>query len=389
MNRKKICFSRLILFVLFPAFLWVSPGCAPKLELTILKPAEVNTEGISKVAVGRFEIADVRQLYKLERNGNWQTSSVTFTEEQLNALSDQIRARVVTLLSTTPYFDLVYTDEFNELATDAELQEMIAAGGYRTEEVDAVINGKVWLTIVKNDGVEPEVVNLEYIQGGSENSFNYKVDVLAFWPYKSVSGSLSLEIKMTRLEPTEVVAVTFDTRRYSEKIAGRPANLMEQLEKGTQKITDAVTSDVDRKGDRIIEQSGMVLPSFDQLVADLSESIAAQFVRRVSITQKTVRYEIAGGGNDTAQMLIEVGAYEKAIEVLNETLNNADEQNPDDIYNLGLCYEATGDYGLAEVTYNDAIERDPENLTYIKGIGRIQRLKRENLRLRQQLNNRS
>ena len=361
-------------------------GCAPKIRLKVVKPAEVSTIGIQKVAIGNFEVVSINRVFKVERNGQWQIKKIDFTQDQKKALSNQIRARVVNLLSTTPYFQLVYTDEFKQLENDEALQNLIAAGGYRTSEINAVINGRIWLDVTRINSSEIEKVDLEYVQGGRENSFNYTVQSLVYWPYKSISGSLALEMKMTRLNPSEIISVTFDTRQASYKLGGRPAGFKGQITSGIQAAGQVLAGgQQDRNTSTSIEESDLVLPNFDQIVADLSESIAAQFARRVSVTQVEVSYAIATGGNKSAKQLIEAGAYEKAIEVLSETLDRAGKKDPDDIYNLGLCYEAIGEFGVALITYNDAITLDPKNLTYAQGIGRIERLKREKRRVADQL----
>ena len=361
-------------------------GCASKINLQVVKPAEVDTRNIKKVAIGSFEIIEVNRAFKIERNGKWQIKKIVLTVKQKIALSNQIRARVVNLLSTTPYFNLEYTDEFQKMDNDASLQKAIAAGGYRTSRIDAVINGKIWLDVVNVDATELSKVELDYVRGGRQGSFNYNLETLVYWPYKSISGTLALEIKMTRLNPTEVIAVTFDTRKTSQKIGGKPGNAEDQIVVGAQQISSELANmQSSQKEGEDIEQSDLVLPNFEQITADMAESIAAQFVRRVAITQKTVSYTIASGGDDTARLLIEAGAYEKAIEQLNDIIDRAEEKNPDDIYNLGLCYESTGDFGIAMVTYQDAIKLDAENLIYAQGIGRIEKISRENLRLKTQL----
>ncbi len=362
-------------------------GCVQKVRIRVTKPAEVSTAGIRKVAIGSFEVVSVNQSFKIEQNGQWQTKSIKMDPAQKKALSNQIRARVVNLLSTSPYFQLVYTDEFQRLENDAALQKLIAAGGYRTSDIDAVINGRIWLDVNRISSSELDKVDLEFVQGGRQDSFNYTVQTLVFWPYKSISGTLGLEMKMTRLNPNEVIAVTFDTRKASSKLGGKPAGFEDQIVSGIRSASKVVAK-ARREGKESseFEESDLVLPNFDQMVADLSESIAARFARRISITQADVSYTIATGGNSSAKLLIEAGAYEKAIEVLNDTLDRAGKKNPDDIYNLGLCYEATGDFGIALVTYNEAIAIAPENLTYAQGIGRIERLKREKRRVAEQIN---
>lgn len=360
-------------------------GCAPKIKLQILQPAEVDTSGIVKVAVGSFELVKINRIFKIERNGRWQTKNIELSSAQKKAISKQIRARVVNLLATTPYFQLVYTDEFQALENDAALQKAIAAGGFQVTEVNAVINGKIWLDVVNIDGVELDKVELEYVQGGREGSFNYTVQSLVFWPYKSVRGTLALELKLTRLNPTEVIAVTFDTRQYSHKLGGKPADLQEQIRAGAQMLSTTIVNNQAEQQENVIEESDLVLPNFEQIVADMAESIAAQFIRRVSITQKSVSYPIATGGNASARMLIEAGAYNKAIDTLTGVLDSSVVKNPDDLYNLGLSYEASGDFGLAAVSYNDAIQADPVNLIYAQGLGRIEQMRRGNRRLREQL----
>ncbi len=375
---------RFALFIILMS-IFVS-GCAPKIRLKVVRPAEVSTSGIKKVAIGSFEVVSINRVFKVERNGQWQIKKIGWTQDQKKALSNQIRARVVNLLSTAPYFQLVYTDEFKQLENDEALQNLIAAGGYKTSEINAVINGRIWLDVTRINSSEIEKVDLEYVQGGRENSFNYTVQSLVYWPFKSISGSLALEMKMTRLNPNEIISVTFDTRQASYKLGGKPAGYGQQITSGIQTAGLALASgQQDRKDLSATEESDLVLPNFDQIVADLSESIAAQFARRISVTQVEASYAIATGGNKSATLLIEAGAYEKAIEILSETLDRADKKDPDDIYNLGLCYEAIGEYGVALVTYNDAIALDPKNLTYAQGIGRIERLKREKRRVADQL----
>ncbi len=368
----------------------LTSGCAKQVQLSVVKPAEVNTRGIKKVAVGSFEIAEMAIVYKTERNGKWSSEPLKLTDQQKASLSNQIRAGVVGKLSMVPYFNLAFEDKFEQLENDTALQQAIAAGGYRTAEADAVINGKIWLEVTYFDGVELEKADLQYKQGGRKGDFNYTIEVVAFWPYKSVSGTLGLEMKLTRLNPTEVIAVTFDTRSYRHKIGGVPSDIPDVVSDTTKFITSSVVDEKKATKDRKnIEESELVLPGMKQLVADLTDSIAAQFIQRVSISQEKVTYAIADGSDSTIKMLIEAGAYQKAIRLLTRSLNRSDSKNPDDHYNLGLCFEAVGEYGLAGVSYEDAIKANPNNLLYAKGAGRIDRIKRENRRLRQQISEKS
>ena len=374
--------NKLFLMLLISAF--IISGCA-KATLTVRSPAEINTRKIKNVAVGGFEIGQMMLKFKTERNGVWQTHPVLLSEEQQKSISRSVRARVINLLTATPYFKVIFSDEFEKLANDAALQQLVSVRGYKTKNVDAVINGKLWLEIERTDGVDLSKEGLEYFRPPrSRNSIglNLTVDQVVWWPYKSTRGTLGLEIKMTRLLPTEVVATTFETRTYSQRIGGRNGESFQQI---ADSFTSVLSTSKSSKTDSI-ESSTDVLPSFEQIIADMALSIASGFVRRVAVTEKVVSYPIAEGSFPNAKILIEAGAYDVAIDQLQQA--TAENSDPNDLYNLGLCFEAIGDYGLAHTTYREAWQTDPENLLFAQGLGRIERLRRENPQLQRQLESR-
>ena len=375
-------FNHTLYILLIGAFLLTS--CA-KATLTVRSPAEINTRDIRNIAVGKFEIGQISLKYKTERNGIWQTHPVLLNEAQQKSISRSVRARVINLLTATPYFKVVFSDEFEKLENDTALQQLVSVRGYKTQNVDAVISGKLWLEIERTDGVDLSKEGLEYFRPPRSRrslGLNLTVDQVVWWPYKSTRGTLGLEIKMTRLLPTEVVATTFETRTYSQKIGGRTVESFQQI---AASFSSILASSKPSKTDTI-ETSEDVLPSFEQIIADLALSIASGFVRRVAVTEKTVSYSIADGNFENAKILIEAGAFDLAIEQLQ--LATADNPDPDDLYNLGLCFEAVGDYGLALTTYREAWQSDPENLLFAQGLGRIERLRREHPQLQRQLESR-
>ena len=374
--------NKLFLMLLISAFL--ISGCA-KATLTVRSPAEINTRKIKNVAVGGFEIGQIILKFKTERNGVWQTHPILLSEEQQKSISRSVRARVINLLTATPYFKVIFSDEFEKLASDAALQQLVSVRGYKTKNVDAVINGKLWLEIERTDGVDLSKEGLEYFRPPRyRNSLglNLTVDQVVWWPYKSTRGTLGLEMKMTRLLPTEVVATTFETRTYSQRIGGRSRESFQQI---AESFTSVLSASKSSKTDSI-ESSTDVLPSFEQIIADMALSIASGFIRRVAVTEKIVSYPLAEGSFPNAKVLIEAGAYDLAIGQLQHA--TAENPDPNDLYNLGLCFEAIGDYGLAQMTYREAWQADPENLLFAQGLGRIERLRREHPQLQRQLDSR-
>ncbi|MBI11847.1 MAG: tetratricopeptide repeat protein [SAR324 cluster bacterium] len=358
-------------------------GACAKAGMTVRSPAEIDTRTIRNVAVGKFEVGLIQEKIRTERNGNWGSRTILLSEEQKEAISRAVRARVINLLGSTPYFQLNFSDEFAELENDGALQKLVSVQGYTTENIDAVINGKLWVDLERTDGVALTREDLEYFRPPNRynQGMNLTVQQMVWWPYKSTRGTLGLEIKLTRLAPTEVAAVSFDTRTYAHRLGGQPADTIGQITEGLTRLRD---SSSDKNKD--LTNSDQVLIPFDQMIAELSRSVAASFVKKVAVTEKTVFYPVANGNLESARILIEEGAYELAIERLQQaTASNPD---PGDLYNLGLCFEAVGDYGLAINSYRAAWNADPENLLFAQGIGRIERLRRESPQLRRQLDSR-
>ena len=191
-------FNHTLYILLIGAFLLAS--CA-KATLKVRSPAEINTRDIRKIAVGKFEIGQISLKYKTERNGIWQTHPVLLNVAQQKSISRSVRARVINLLTATPYFKVVFSDEFEKLENDTALQQLVSVRGYKTQNVDAVISGKLWLEIERTDGVDLSKEGLEYFRPPRSRrslGLNLTVDQVVWWPYKSTRGTLGLEIKMTR-----------------------------------------------------------------------------------------------------------------------------------------------------------------------------------------------
>ena len=204
--------------LLILAFLAVSlAACAPQAKLTVLRPAEVDTSGITKVAVGPLEVAQMRLVRSVERNGVWKEEALLLSDTQKKSLAQQIRAQVIGQLAKSPSFELVYTDEFAQLENDQKLQDVIGAAGYKVKEAQAVISGKVWVEVDHVDGSDILEQDLSFISGG-KGSISISVEKLVWWPYKSIRGNLTLQLKMTQIQPTQVLVVSNESRRFAQRI---------------------------------------------------------------------------------------------------------------------------------------------------------------------------
>ena len=380
-NIKKIHFYQKILIFFINIFLL--SNCTKETQIKVFLPSEINTLNIKNIAVGEFNIKQIFLKYKTERNGIWETHNITLEKSHQKSISRSIRARVVNLLTSTPYFNVIFSDEFEIIESDDEIKQFISTRGYKTEKIDAVISGNIWLEIERTDGVDITKEELEYFRPSRSKrdiGLNLSVDQVVWWPYKSARGTLGLEIKMIKLNPTEIIANSFETRTFSQRIGGKSTESFKRIG------NTIYYSDNQFNSKRKKYSEKEILPSFDQMISDLALSIASGFVQKVSVTEKTVAYPIANGTFENSKILIEAGAYDLAIEQLQKA--TAENANPNDLYNLGLCFEAIGDYGLALTAYREAWKSELDNLLFAKGLGRIEKLRREKSKLQRQIKSR-
>ncbi len=364
-------------------FLFLVSSCSEKTSLQIFQSAEIDTSDIQRIAIGVFEIGVVQENFAVERAGDWTKNSVKLTDEEHQILSRNIRALLANQLTKVPFWEILPTSEFSILENDATLQQMIATQSYITRDVDAVLSGKIWLTSERLDGVDLQKISLKYFTPANPQqkipAENLTIQQLVWWPYKQLSGSLIVELKLVRLQPTEIVSTDLVHRRFAQRVGGSPVGIVDHAKKGTSLLRDSREGqNEDQPAVRNLEG----LPSLPVIVGEMVASVGADFVRRVSPIQSTVEYSVAEDGDEQARLLILGGAYESALQRLQG--RTARDPNSEDLYNLGLCFEALGNYGLALLNYRAAHQMNGTNLMYAQGIGRIENLQRQFPQLRSQ-----
>ena len=368
-------------------YLFLVSSCSEKTSLQIFQPAEIDTSDVQRIAIGVFEIGVVQENFAVERAGDWTKNSVKLTDEEHQIWSRNIRALLANQLTKVPFWEILPTSEFSSLENDATLQQMIATQSYITRDVDAVLSGKIWLTSERLDGVDLQKISLKYFTPADSQqkipAENLTIQQLVWWPYKQLSGSLIVELKLVRLQPTEIVATDLVHRRFAQRVGGSPVGIVEQAKKDTSSLRDSLEGQNENQP-AVSTLEG--LQSLPVMVGEMVASFGADFVRRVSLIQSTVEYPVADDGDEQARLLILGGAYESALQRLQGL--TARDPNSENLYNLGLCFEALGDYGLALLNYHAAHQMDGKNLMYAQGIGRIENLQRQFPQLRSQIQSR-
>ena len=105
-----------------------------------------------------------------------------------------------------------------------------------------------------------------------------------------MSGSLIVELKLVRLQPTEIVATDIVHRRFSQRVGGGPVRIVDQAEEGMSSLQNFLE---DQNPDQSGTNTSVVLLSLPTMIGEMVTSVGADFVRRVSVSLSTVEYPVA------------------------------------------------------------------------------------------------
>ncbi len=107
-----------------------------------------------------------------------------------------------------------------------------------------------------------------------------------------------------------------------------------------------------------------------QIISKLIDKTLTEFIRTISPYKSRVVTEVASGKNKAAVTKINEGEFEEAKKFLEGS------EDPADLYNLGLSYEATArtieDYEDALFYYSQALDLSPGEKLYAQGVGRME-----------------
>ena len=107
------------------------------------------------------------------------------------------------------------------------------------------------------------------------------------------------------------------------------------------------------------------LTSMDLMIR-LSKQTSRSYLKQISPYEEKTILELMPG-NETAVNLIHGNAYQEAIAYL----QGLDQLSFEDLYNLGLAYEANGEIGLARIQYETALQQKPENTLILESLNRL------------------
>ncbi len=354
-------------------------SCATSTYLTVRQPS-LTPLNVSSLAIAPFQVVTIKRSNLVEKEGKWtqQEQAVSLASQQV--IAKQIRGSVVQALSNTPHLHLFYSDNLEQWNTDSNLSPFISAAGVKEKRFDAILQGRIWIESEERSSADVRKDTLSYRRVYYVNPrrvISFDVDKVGWWPYKSSNVTLTIELKVIRLSPTTISTDFMSSKSMSYWIGSTPLSGKDKAIEYARAFSQVKNylNGGDENQDRIwqhkLQRSDDVLPTMEEALALLARDLGNAFAKQVGYSLERKQIQLDTSGDSSGILLIRKGAYQSAVERLEQVL--AKKQTAADMYNLGVALEATASFALAKSYYTDAFNQSPTGL-YASGIGRIERI---------------
>lgn len=311
-----------------------SISCTTGIQFNTQKNAEPRFSGIRTVVVNKVYLDQTQAIQLSDNLGRWH---VTQPKLKIKNLETLVRKSLVVNLSRFSDYQIIDLADFVQF--QKAFRKMRPLSGERLMNVDMIINVRLAYAAQKQSGKKQEV-------------FTFR---------ETASSLQGLEWVTTRdVSQQKVVTIPYSHTQ---------ADLLCFIE-----VIDT------RKGaSRVLKSfnytaSNLKAPmtSMEEMVQELGVAITSEILKNVSKYSALTTRIIDDGSDEAITDLMKATDFEAAVQLLESTIAKAEDKQPADLYNLGICYEAMEIGGLALQMYKDAYALDNENELYIKAIGDLE-----------------
>lgn len=370
--------SRLFWVILLLALV---SGCAPDLTLYSTKGPELSVEEMDNLVIEEFTDELGQPLDGPAERGLLKANQ---------PLAAQVRAQVLSELSKGGDYRLIPPSGLQGKQPLAG-KTAVLRGKVRYYELNAQGADKIfYVLLAKRQGLD-SAADLLGAAAGSGIAAMAESQGKGFvvpTPYQERAGALEVTFELVRaddqrplVEPQKVAVYWRQKWGGKPELSVLPVPLLQGFESlGLKKLglldqADEIAQRMALKQQNPEEYlaKGYHLNQDDQvplLAADvrslLSRELGERFVRRIS--RHTVPFELnVSGGDGQASVLIKAGAFNQAINRL-ESLPQP--LGMDDLYNLGVAYEAMGEVSNAKRQFQKGLDQDPQNRRFLEALAR-------------------
>jgi tetratricopeptide (TPR) repeat protein len=376
-------------------------ACAPKVTFFVTRPPELPIEAVENIVIGDF-VDTLGEPIPLP-NGISQVQPVTAGHLQPTIADFLANRSSAELIRGLLVAELSLSGQYRLLNTGGA--DVLISGVLPSAERTGVISARVRFFDFTADESEQLFYLLLATQGGLDlrgqamlvaakagvvaaakaNRKGFMVDT----PYHERVSAMEVEFDLIRQNSGEKIVDTQRFRGYfTQKWGGNPDTshlptalrqvIIERYQKNESLIDlfqgeaanlQLALMDPDEflaRGGKLQNDPTVPANMLDIQLA-LGNEIVQQYIRLISQTTEETVLDVASG-DAIAVNLIRGNAYEQAINRLENI-----QRTEADSYNLALAYESIAEFNQAARYYQEALDRNPRNTTYLEALRRVKR----------------
>jgi len=356
-------------------------SCSHKIQFNAQIQGKPELNSIKRLAIGEIKVVQANELVLRDRKGDW---SVREQKLNTNGFDELIKKSLISNLDKFSGYDLIDLEQFKVVYSD-KLKSIHPTSGFKIKGIDAVMNVNVSFNVTDQEGTFDSVKTLYQSttskQGKkwvtTQNSSN---QIIVVEPYQVRAVTATINVELIKVGNGNIKQVVSFSDAFVISLGqGLVPPSFSQEPKG--EFMSFLSSDDSSKDEKVMNQPfyklnhevGISTPgSGDNIASRLGIGITNKILPYIGRFLVIVTRTIDTGGDDESVEFLKTGKIEEAITRIESLLGDEEQKTAENIYNLGICYEAIGDSQIARQYYDEALAIDEGNGNVIEALGALE-----------------
>ena len=356
-------------------------SCSHKIQFNTKIQGKPELNSIKRLAIGEIKVVQATELVLRDRKGNW-----SVREQKLNTdgFEELIKKSLISNLDKFSGYDLIDLEQFRAVYSD-NLKSMRPASGFKVMGIDAVLNLNVSFNVTDQEGSFDSVKTFyqsasskqgeEWVQ--TQNSSNQSIVVE---PYQIRAVTATIHVEIIKVENGNIKQVISFSDAFVISL-GKGLALYSFSQEPKEGFMSFFSGDDTSKDEKVLNQPFYKLShevgssnpgSGDNIASRLGIGITNKILPYISRYTVIVTRTIDTGGDDVSVEFLKTGKIEEAKTRIESLLGDEEQKTAENIYNLGICFEALGDSQIARQYYEEALAIDEGNGNLIEALGALE-----------------
>ena len=357
-------------------------SCTNKLQFSTSVSPSGELDAIRTVAIGDVILLQSDEQKLSDQRGDWKVSR---NKLQTVGLEKLIKRSLISNLSRFSDYNIVDLEVFSVIFSD-KLNSIKPISGIRIGGIDAVLNLSVAVNVTTQNGQFDSVKS--FSRRASRKSGkkwitteDSSIDRKITEPYQTRAASVVLTGELLKVSDGKIILLStfsetavisigsgYEPKSYAQAVDSKFMSFFSGDERSKEhKISALPFLGLKHETFSGVPNSSVNLTQ--RLALQISNMILPKFARYTVLATRT----IDSAGNEAAVELLMQAKLLEAKEKLEAILANKAEKTAENIYNLGICYEALGEPRIAIQLYEEALELDQSNSNVIEALGALQK----------------